>query len=57
MDEKRRKGLCYHYEEKWNPSHVYKTPRVYLLRGEETVVDEKGYKMVVVNKNYWEKIW
>lgn len=32
MDERRRKGLCYNCEEKWNPSHVCKNPRIYLLQ-------------------------
>ncbi|KAF5462079.1 hypothetical protein F2P56_018118 [Juglans regia] len=35
MDEKRKKRLCYHCEEKWNPSHVCKNPRVYLIQAEE----------------------
>lgn len=37
MDEKKKKGLCYHCEEKWNPSHVCKSPKTYLLQveGEE----------------------
>ncbi|XP_042980307.1 uncharacterized protein LOC122310468 [Carya illinoinensis] len=35
MDEKRRKGLCYHCDEKWNPTHVCKAPRVYVMQAEE----------------------
>ncbi|XP_042973080.1 uncharacterized protein LOC122304883 [Carya illinoinensis] len=32
MDEKRCKGLCYHCEEKWNPTHQCKAPKAYLLQ-------------------------
>lgn len=32
MDEKRIRGLCYHYKEKWNPIHVRKNFKVYLLQ-------------------------
>ncbi|XP_042979911.1 uncharacterized protein LOC122310090 [Carya illinoinensis] len=32
MDEKRKRGLCFHCEEKWNPSHVCKNLRVYFMR-------------------------
>lgn len=43
MDEKRNKGLFYHYEEKWNPSHVCKNSRVYLLQMEDSEVrNESG---------------
>ncbi|XP_041009475.1 uncharacterized protein LOC121253540 [Juglans microcarpa x Juglans regia] len=40
MDEKRKKGLCYHCEEKWNPSHVCKNPKLYLLHGSEAVAED-----------------
>jgi hypothetical protein len=33
MKERRSKGLCYTCDEKWNPSHVCKTPRLYLMQG------------------------
>lgn len=36
MDEKRRKDLCYHCEEKWNASHVCKNPKIYLLQVENS---------------------
>ncbi|KAF5450138.1 hypothetical protein F2P56_030513 [Juglans regia] len=32
-DEKRKKGLCYHCDEKWNPNHNCKKAKVYLLQG------------------------
>ncbi|XP_042987252.1 uncharacterized protein LOC122315435 isoform X1 [Carya illinoinensis] len=32
IDEKRKKGLCFHCEEKWNPSHVCKKPKVYFIQ-------------------------
>ncbi|XP_040996067.1 uncharacterized protein LOC121242242 [Juglans microcarpa x Juglans regia] len=34
MDEKRRKGLCFHCEEKWNPNHVCKKTKVYFIQGD-----------------------
>ncbi|KAF5446347.1 hypothetical protein F2P56_031982 [Juglans regia] len=34
-DEKCKKGLCYHYDEKWNPNHICKKAKVYLLQGVE----------------------
>lgn len=37
-DEKRKKGLCYHCDEKWNPNHICKSPKVYLLQGVEELV-------------------
>lgn len=37
MDEKMKKGLCYHYDEKWNPSHGCKNLRVYTLEGSEDI--------------------
>ncbi|XP_042958052.1 uncharacterized protein LOC122293563 [Carya illinoinensis] len=45
MDEKRKKGLCYHCEEKWNPAHVCKTPRVYLMQ-----VENVGDKAIEVEE-------
>lgn len=44
MDEKSRKGLYYHCDEKWNPTHVYKKPKVYLLQGEESVAEDSVMK-------------
>ncbi|XP_035542078.1 uncharacterized protein K02A2.6-like [Juglans regia] len=35
MDEKRKKGLCYHCDEKWNPQHMCKNPRIYLMQVDE----------------------
>ncbi|XP_042964611.1 uncharacterized protein LOC122298826 [Carya illinoinensis] len=32
IDEKRKKGLCFHCEEKWNPNHVCKKPKVYFIQ-------------------------
>ncbi|XP_042988692.1 uncharacterized protein LOC122316222 [Carya illinoinensis] len=34
MDEKRKKGLCFHCSEKWNHNHVCKSSRVYFLHGD-----------------------
>lgn len=38
MDEKRRKMLRYHYYEKWNLAHICKSPKVYLLQGEDSMI-------------------
>jgi hypothetical protein len=35
MRERRAKGLCYSYDEKWNSSHICKTPKLYLMTGVE----------------------
>ncbi|XP_042972693.1 uncharacterized protein LOC122304485 [Carya illinoinensis] len=32
IDEKRKKGLCFHCEEKWNPTYVCKKPKVYFIQ-------------------------
>ncbi|XP_042972855.1 uncharacterized protein LOC122304664 [Carya illinoinensis] len=32
IDEKRKKGMCFHCEEKWNPNHVCKKPKVYFIQ-------------------------
>lgn len=40
MDEKMRKVLCYHRDEKLNPAHVCKNPKVYLLYVEGSVVED-----------------
>lgn len=44
MDLKRRKRLCYHCEEKWNPTHVCKNPKVYLLQLDESVEGEEEHE-------------
>ncbi|KAF5469943.1 hypothetical protein F2P56_010498 [Juglans regia] len=55
MDEKRKKGLCYHCDEKWNPTHICKTPKVYLLHVEDTAgstleIQEEGDETLVTNE-------
>jgi hypothetical protein len=35
MKERRSKGLCYTCDEKWNPAHVCKAPRIYMMQGGE----------------------
>ncbi|XP_035546571.1 uncharacterized protein LOC118348625 [Juglans regia] len=51
IDDKRRKGLCYHCEEKWNPNHVCKNPRVYYLQGacnaEQDLIDNSEAQLVL----------
>lgn len=39
MDEKRRKDLCYHCDEKWNPQHRCKDPKIYVLHSCEKPID------------------
>lgn len=34
MDEKRRKGLCFHCEQKWNPNHDCKKTKVYFIQAD-----------------------
>ncbi|KAF5471969.1 hypothetical protein F2P56_008726 [Juglans regia] len=34
MDDKRKKGLCFHCDEKWNPNHTCKNPKVYIMQGD-----------------------
>lgn len=47
MDEMRKCGLCYHCDEKWRPSHICKTLRVYLMlfgeNGNEDKAEEVFY--------------
>jgi hypothetical protein len=41
MSERREKWLCYNCEEKWNPSHKCKTPKLYMMTGIEQPMKEK----------------
>lgn len=38
MDEKQRKGMCYHCDKKWSPAHNCKNPRIYLLQGKDELI-------------------
>lgn len=42
MDEERekKKELCNHCDEKWNPPHVCKNPKVYLLQEKNCEVED-----------------
>nr|XP_023885311.1 uncharacterized protein LOC111997457 [Quercus suber] len=33
MDDRRKKGLCYNYDEKWGPGHKCKSVKLFLLEG------------------------
>jgi len=33
MKERRDKGLCYNCDEKWNPAHKCKSPKLFLMHG------------------------
>lgn len=33
MEKRKKKGLCFHYHNKWFEGHQCKTPRVFLLEG------------------------
>jgi hypothetical protein len=35
MKERRFKGLCYTCDGKWNPAHVCKVPKIYMMQGGE----------------------
>jgi hypothetical protein len=35
MKERRSKGLCYTCDEKWNPAHVCKVHKIYMMQGGE----------------------
>lgn len=41
MRERREKGLCYNCEEKWNPAHRCKFPKLFLMHGLELHSDDK----------------
>lgn len=42
IDERRQKiGLCCHCDEKWNPTHNCRDSRVYLIHGDEDLIDSK----------------
>ncbi|XP_035546666.1 uncharacterized protein LOC118348677 [Juglans regia] len=47
MNEKRLKGLCFNCDEKWNPLHTCKTPRIYLLDVNEELCEEEKELPVV----------
>ena len=33
MEERRKKGLCYHHDEKWQSGHHCKGAKIFLLEG------------------------
>ena len=37
MDDRRKKGLCYNYDEKWGPGHKGKNIKLFLLEGIDIV--------------------
>lgn len=41
MQEKKNKGLCYYWNEKFHPSHRCNRPRIFLLETLNIDVDEK----------------
>jgi hypothetical protein len=41
MKERRDKGLCYNCDDKWNPAHKCKSPKLFLMHGCEVFSDEK----------------
>ncbi|KAF5465151.1 hypothetical protein F2P56_015182 [Juglans regia] len=43
MKDRRTKGLCYHCDSKWHPSHRCQTPKLYLI---EEVLDDVGLNEV-----------
>ncbi|XP_035541674.1 uncharacterized protein LOC118344675 [Juglans regia] len=47
MDEKRKKGLCCHCDEKWNPQHTCKNPRIYLMQVDEELSEAEKEPVVV----------
>jgi len=40
MKERRDKGLCYNCDDKWNPTHKCKFPKLYLMYGSEASTGE-----------------
>ena len=40
MEERRKKGLCYNYEDKWHIGHKCRTPRIFLMEGLQEVPKE-----------------
>lgn len=41
MRERREKGLCYYCDDKWNPSHRCKSPKLYLMHGSDLIPEDK----------------
>jgi hypothetical protein len=42
MRERRQKGLCYYCDEKWNPAHHCKNPKIYMMQGLELQEEESN---------------
>lgn len=42
MSEKRKKGLCYHYDDKWSVGHKCKSMRLFVM--EEVQEEEEGFE-------------
>lgn len=41
MRERKEKGLCYNCEEKWNPAHKCKFPKLFLMTRLEVQIEDK----------------
>ena len=37
MEERKKKGLCYNFDDKWAPGHKCKSAKLFLLEGVEIV--------------------
>ncbi|KAF5475612.1 hypothetical protein F2P56_007404, partial [Juglans regia] len=42
MDDKRKRGLCFHCDEKWHLGHVCKSPKIYFLQAADQNTEDKG---------------
>ena len=53
MEEIRKQGLCYNYDEKWQVGHKCKGAKLFLLKGLTMEVDSKppGIQLVEINED------
>lgn len=50
MDEKRKKGLYFHCDEKCGPDHVCEKPKLYLMQVDESIGEEQVQEAAVIIK-------
>jgi hypothetical protein len=51
MRERREKGLCYYCDDKWNPRHKCKSPKIYLLTIMDFPEEDRGDEIFFYSTN------
>lgn len=54
MKERRDKGLCYYCDDRWNPAHKCKTPKLFLIYGFDLPCDDTREEIFYDSKDSME---